>query len=205
MKGLRRSWWRVFGLGVVLALFTLGGITRLALDLEHAESCARAEADEQADLRIALWRMDSWLGPLLATEAARPFFEYLPYYPPERAYTRILQTIQPGEVLSPSPLLFFRSDVLSLHFQLASDGQDAGRLTSPQVPEGNLLDLAQATLLDDDELDLRRARLAHLVRRLGPADLESFMCLGELGHANLLAQSASNLGIAFGFFLMTSN
>src|SRR6185436_19487864 len=40
--------------------------------------------------------------------------------------------IQPGEVLTPSPLLAYSSSNVLLHFQLSPEGQ----LTSPQVPIG---------------------------------------------------------------------
>ena len=43
--------------------------------------------------------MDSWLAPILAQEAARPYFEYQAYFSQKKAYTQLLNAIQPGEVV----------------------------------------------------------------------------------------------------------
>jgi len=188
MSRVRRSWWWIFAAASALALGGLGWVTRVALALETAEVCARADAGHQEALRLALWRMDSWLGPLLAAEASRPYFEYLPYYPQERAYTRILNAIEPGEVLSPSPLLTYRSDVFVLHFQL----DPAGRWTSPQAPTGNLLDLAQETLVAAEEIAAKAQLLEQLPDRIGTTELEPALCEGERSLASLLDESGRN-------------
>ncbi len=63
------------------------------LRLEAREVAASVSAREQEQVRLALWRMDAWIAPCLAREAGRPYFEYLPFYAPERAYTRILSPV----------------------------------------------------------------------------------------------------------------
>jgi len=142
-----RAWWLASGAGAAAVAAVLVWVTVLALGLEAGEARARAEARFQESVRLALWRMDSWLGPLLASEAARPYFEYQPYYPQNRAYTRVLSQIRPGEVLTPSPLLTFRSEYFPLHFQV-----DGAVVTSPQVPEGSQQELAESTLLSTGRL-----------------------------------------------------
>ncbi len=109
MRSTRHSWWVVHGICALLALGALGWTTVAVLHLEAGEREALAEADHQASLRLALWRMDSRIGPYLAREASRPFYEYEPYFPQPLSYTRMLSKIDPGEVLSPSPLLTFDS------------------------------------------------------------------------------------------------
>ena len=52
-------------------LAALAWITAVVLSLERAELTARANAEHQEALRLALWRMDSWLAPRLATEGGR--------------------------------------------------------------------------------------------------------------------------------------
>ncbi len=135
----RRSWWLIYGACTALVLAALAWITVMVVRLERGELQARAEAEHQEALRLALWRMDSWLAPFLAREAARPYFDYEPFYPQPQAYTKLLSRIEPGEVLTPSPLLSFESEYSRLHFQVGPDG----RLTSPQVPVGNLRDIAE--------------------------------------------------------------
>jgi signal transduction histidine kinase len=67
-----RRWWLVFAACNVVVALALVWITRVVLDLERRELAARAETDYQQSLRLAMWRMDSWLALLLAREAARP-------------------------------------------------------------------------------------------------------------------------------------
>lgn len=143
MTARRATWWKWFALGAALVVLALAWVTSAVLDLERSEWAARADARRQEVLRLALWRMDSWLAPRLARESARPYFEYLSYYPQERAYTRMLTPIEEGAILTPSPLLTFREPFITLHFQV----DESGRLSSPQVPTSNHRDLAESTVL----------------------------------------------------------
>src|SRR5436190_18824698 len=152
MKPHRRLW-ILFAAGALIVIIALAWVTLRVLDLERREAQARADAQQQESLRLALWRMDSWFSPRLAREAARPYFEYLSYYPQERAYTKILNEIQKGEVLTPSPLLTFTSDYFRIHFQIDADGA----VTSPQVPTQSMRDLAETTLLSAAEIDAHAA------------------------------------------------
>ena len=168
MSTSRKSWWALYALGAFLTLGALGWISAAVLDLLAREGAARLEHRRQQALRLALWRMDSWFGPQLAAEVARLPHEYQAYTPQALAYTRVLSQIEPGEVLVPSPLLSFESDIIRLHFQVDS----AGTWTSPQAPESNSLDLAQANgLIEAGDLRRRRALLAELATRLELAGL----------------------------------
>src|SRR5687767_14611863 len=106
----RRKWWLIFSAGAIGVLAAMLWISTVVLRLE-------AQTQHQQWMRLALWRMDSWLGGQLRQESSRQYFEYLPFYPQERAYTRILNEIEPGEVYSPSPLLTHLSQIFVLHFQ----------------------------------------------------------------------------------------
>ncbi len=163
----RRLWWWIYGACAAIVLLALVWVTISVLRLERAETDARADAAHQEALRLALWRMDSWLAPVLAQEAARPYFEYLPFYPQQRAYTRLLHQIEPGDVLAPSPLLSFQSEVIRLHFQVAGDGG----LTSPQVPTGNLRDLAEDGFLPAARIAANTAQLRRLMAVLNEPEL----------------------------------
>ncbi|MDH3629007.1 MAG: HAMP domain-containing histidine kinase [Acidobacteriota bacterium] len=70
-------WWVVFGACNVIVALALIWTTRVVVDLERRELAARAETDYQQSLRLAMWRMDSWLAVLFAREAARPSSDYL--------------------------------------------------------------------------------------------------------------------------------
>ncbi|GAB4385471.1 MAG: hypothetical protein Kow0022_11430 [Phycisphaerales bacterium] len=137
--------WAIFFTCALLVLDGLGFVTWQVLRLEWREAQASIESARQENERQALWRMDFFMAPLLAQESARPYFQYLPFYPAERAYTRMWEQVQPGDLLVPSPLLLSPrsqtgADLIRLYFQI--DAQ--GRFTSPQVPTGNMLDLAES-------------------------------------------------------------
>jgi signal transduction histidine kinase len=145
----------VYGVCAAVVLAALGWITVTVLGLERAEIRARTDAGHQESLRLALWRMDSWLASLLAREAARPYFDYEAFYPQQRAYSTLLYPIEPGEQLAPSPLLSYEPDVLSLHFQVGPDG----RLTSPQVPDGRFRRIAERDYLSPEQFASNAAAL----------------------------------------------
>ena len=116
------------GVGVVVAAFAWVSLEVLALEAGQAR--AQAEARHQESVRLALWRMDSWLAPILAREAARPPADYS------------------EETAARSPLLAFRSELFPLHFQV----HPGAAVTSPQtrVPEPAQA-LANCTVLSQVE------------------------------------------------------
>jgi signal transduction histidine kinase len=104
--------WSVFGVCLAALLAALLWSTATVRRLEQAELQARAQAALEENTRLALWRLDSALMPLLAQESARPSSHYQP---------------DPPQV---SPLLRETPREVLLHFQIAP----GGRITSPQVP-----------------------------------------------------------------------
>lgn len=137
---MKRAWllWTLFTLCLAIALAAMAWISATVLRLDRMQLDASRQAQLEENVRLALWRMDSFLAPLIAQETARPYFAYTSFTPAERAYTRMFAEIQYGEVLVPSPLLTHESPFIHLHFQFQPDGS----LTSPQVPTGNMRDLA---------------------------------------------------------------
>lgn len=159
MGSRHRSWWLLYSLGSLFILGALGWVSAVMLELEAAEEQARQEQSHQQSIRLALWRMDSWLGPQLAAEVARLPGEYRAYTPQAEAYTKVFNQIEPGEVLVPSPLLTFESEIIRLHFELDPNGD----WSSPQVPVSNDLDLAEANgCIEPLSLGVRQCDLAEL-------------------------------------------
>ena len=179
----KRRWWAIFAACTGLVLVALVWVTVMVVRLEQAEVDARARADHQEALRLALWRMDSWLAPLLGREAARPYFDYQPFYPEQRPYTTLLSPIEPGEVLAPSPLLAFQSEYFTLHYQIAPDGT----ITSPQAPVGSFRDRAEGTYLTGEQLEFNREALDEVSNVLNPAQVAQCVSVAE-------AQDQSNAG-----------
>ena len=158
MKRARYTW-LLFALcaGAVLAAMGWASATVVRLERAHAEAIRQSAVEER--VRLALWRMDSVLTPLIALENARPYFDYTAFYPLDRAYTRMYNEIQPEEVLVPSPLLPAAPPNVLLHFQFGPDGE----LTSPQAPGGNMRDIAESRgYASHDRVDAAVARLREL-------------------------------------------
>jgi signal transduction histidine kinase len=134
--------------------------------------------------------MDSWLGPRIGREEMRPYFEYLPFYAQQRAYTRLLNEVEPGEVITPSPLLTFQNDLFPLHFQI----DQFGVVTSPQVPTGNWRDLAEGSLfVVPGSIDARQPLLDRVQRTLAPVQIETCVMQAE----DLLARLMGNDRVQF--------
>ena len=157
----RRTLLAVGGCAVGVAA-ALGWATVHALRLERRELDAQAQAKFQNSIRLALWRMDSALTPIVVRETARPYFQYSAFYPSERAYTSKLQDVEPGEHLVPSPLLTLDQQFVKLYFQRSA----AGELTSPQAPSGNFRDLVESSVIGSERVIAAEARLSELGRIL---------------------------------------
>ena len=68
--------WLTFACFLALALGAMGWMTRTVLRLEDLQARATAAAQVEENVRLALWRMDYALSPLISQETARPYFEH---------------------------------------------------------------------------------------------------------------------------------
>jgi signal transduction histidine kinase len=162
MRRRTRAWLWFVATALPL-LVVLAWVTATLTRLDRDELQARQQAALHEKLRLALWRMDSWLSPQLAREAMRPPAEYQSFAPAAGAWTRGLNKLAPDEVLVQSPLLGFESPRMLLHFEIGPDGS----VTSPQSPRGNQRDVAAANGIGADVLARADGRLAQLAPRLG--------------------------------------
>ena len=164
--------WLGFAFCLVVVLAAMGWISLAALRLDRAEANARlqeaaarrqeAEAHRRAaweeNIRLALWRMDSVLAPLVAQESARPYFAYSSFLPVDRAYSNMFNDRGEGEALIPSPLLSAESANILLYFQFEPDG----RLTSPQVPVDSNVKLAVPQHVSEEAVSESRSQLSRI-------------------------------------------
>jgi signal transduction histidine kinase len=165
--------WLAFACCLAVVLAAMGWISLTAWQLEQAETEARrleaealrkeAETRRQAaveeNVRLALWRIDTTLAPLLAQESARPYFAYRSFLTADRAYARMFNNDRNGnETLIPSPLLADVSPNVLLYFQFEPDG----RLTSPQVPLGGNRKLAVPLHAGQESVNKAEEELAAL-------------------------------------------
>jgi len=170
---MKRPWhpWLTLGLSLTVLLGGMAWVSLTALQLDAVQDASRRGAAREAKVRLALWRMDSALAPLISQENAQPYFAYSPFSPAERAYTKMFQKLEHGEVLVPSPLLTATSPYILLHFQFGPDGA----LTSPQVPTGNMRDLAESGYTTHEKIGASATRLADLAKRVKHASLLSLL------------------------------
>lgn len=185
-----RRWWFA---GLALAtIATFAGLWSVTTALRESQSRAQQSQDEFAraqTIRLALWRMDGWMTPRLVREAARPTTDYAAFFSPDDAVNRMLQAVPKGEVFAPSPLLSGSAGWILLHFEVS----DAGTITSPQVPQGNLRDLAEGQYLKGG-IDPTHMKQLEELRALLPVKeqaLESLMCQTEQSN-DALAWSSEN-------------
>ncbi|MBW2703636.1 MAG: HAMP domain-containing histidine kinase [Deltaproteobacteria bacterium] len=72
-----RASWLAFGLFSLILLGSIAGISLALLRAEQARAKAQQQAALEENVRLALWRMDSALAPLVAQEDARSPRDYL--------------------------------------------------------------------------------------------------------------------------------
>ena len=150
--------WLVFGAGALSVGAALAWMTHHTLQLERAEVDAQRQAKFQESVRLALWRMDSMMTPLIAREAARPYFHYQPFYPAGRPYADMLGPPRPDDVLVPSPLLRLDNPLVKINYQL----DVSGALSSPQVPGDALKRFAESGYTSAYSIAAAGQRLATL-------------------------------------------
>jgi len=154
---VRNARWSILVFASCVALITgaLVWLTVQAVGLERREAEARADAKFQEAIRLALWRMESTLAPIIARESSRPYFQYRSFYPADRAYNAMRTVAAPSEIVVPSPLLQGPQDPILLHFE-----QDAaGACSSPQVPGPQFVALAESTYASKYDLEIWKQRL----------------------------------------------
>jgi len=127
------SIWLLFGVCATVVLCAMGWTTFTLMELEQ-ESLRRAVYEE--NVRLALWRLDSVIGPMIARENARPVGAYHAFYDIPDVWTHMFKQVNGMQV---SPLLIEQTPFVKVYFQYGPDGT----LTSPQVPTSNMRDIAE--------------------------------------------------------------
>ena len=177
----RRAWWA--GALAVAWLATIAGlwlVTSSLRALEVSQAQSQGEFARVQAIRLALWRMDGWMTPRIARESARSVSEYSSFFAPRDTVNRLLQSVPQGEVLQPSPLLFGSPDWIPMHFEWRADGT----LTSPQVPQGNQLDLAEGQYFTQGVPAERAERLRQLKALLEASKQPLDLCVAQAEASN---------------------
>jgi signal transduction histidine kinase len=137
---MRQQWtWLIFAVCLAVVLTAMGWTTRTVVRLDRAQAEARQRAEFEQTVRLAMWRMESALSPLIAQEGSYPFYAYESFSPLNGIFARGAADARGGEALIPSPLMAQANPQVVMHFQFDADGA----LKSPQVPVGAMRDLAE--------------------------------------------------------------
>lgn len=159
---------------VAIAALVAGGLgwaTAEALRLEREQLVQHAETECANRLRVALWRLDSRIWPLLAREDGRPFHHYSAVAPIALALDNNGVARAAGTVLEPSPLLNAELPAwMLLHFQTAQVSDwESPQVLSPRLQR--MLHNLHGKLALSNVTPQRRQLLAALRRDLPIAQL----------------------------------
>jgi signal transduction histidine kinase len=173
----RRPWqiWLAYLLILTLMLSGFAWLTVRVVELDARERLARAEADQEEKVRLALWRMESVAMPIIAAEAARPYLAYEPYY--------VAPGGGPADRVA-SPLLRLPSEYVLLNFEIRPDGQ----VKSPQCPtvqdqswaceNGSTLDLMTRCCPRVEELQ-KQVQVPELLSQLPAETISTLTVVGS--------------------------
>jgi signal transduction histidine kinase len=95
----------VFLLIAALVAGGLGWATAESLKMEGQRRQSAARDKHAEKLRLALWRLDGKMAPLLAREDSRPYAHFTPLHAPIPALTNQMDIEEPGRIRLPSPLM----------------------------------------------------------------------------------------------------
>ncbi len=161
---------------LIIAALVAGGLgwaTAAALRLEREQLEQRAEVERANRLRLALWRLDSRVSPLLAREDSRPFDHYTAIFAVPLTFDNNGVCREPGTVMEPSPLLNIElPEWMRLHFQVDAETG----WTSPQVPQPSLVSKLRNSRVQtpmENVTPQRQQLLSELQKNLPPLTLLS--------------------------------
>jgi signal transduction histidine kinase len=160
----------------------MGWLSVKAIELDQAETAARSQALVEENTRLALWRMESIIAPLLARENARPHIAYSAFYSTESGLPSKASAGDPRPLAS--PLLRELPSYVRVHFEISRDGS----AVSPQVPTGRWRDLALASVATSHQIEESAARLAQVQKLIDHDAMLAERVVEEALPANNFAQ-----------------
>lgn len=163
------QYWIAFVVCLALVFAAMGWVSVTALRLDNSQMMARQQAAFEENVRLALWRMETTVSPLIARESMRPYFSYAPFYEADKVYTRKLEEVRDGKIMMPSPLLTEQNSDVILNFQV----DPKLTITSPQAP----VERERMTSIEayDNGLAIEKAekQLEDLKKRINARDIVS--------------------------------
>ncbi len=162
----------VFAVFLSVMLSAMAWVSYTVLRLEQANAEVQREVAIEEVVRLALWRMDAAISPLIIEESARPYFDYVAFNPAKELFPTVDE--KNAEQLVPSPLLVNESKAVNIYFNgIFGNEIETNRLSSPQVPEGKLQKWAHDNYDIDEIMTTNQAALADLNDTLSLAELNT--------------------------------
>jgi len=149
--------WLAFALCLTAVAAAMVWMSVTMLRQERAEFESDRLARQLENERLALWRMESALVPLISQENSRPHFAYRAFYSLE-VFSKWFSKVPSGEIQFPSELMTNDSPYILIHFEIHPDG----RVTSPQVPTGNMRDVAEVNYTTHEAIEAAERRLSRV-------------------------------------------
>ncbi len=124
---------------LILSGVTWGTLSTLELEREKANNFRERQVEEQTrkyeeHVNQAVDRMDNYLNPILALEAARSYHDYITYASPNNIYLRDGSEIAKDTYIQASPLI--KAELkpwIKIHFHVGPDDN----WISPRLPDGS--------------------------------------------------------------------
>ncbi len=167
----RLSLWLTFAACLSVVLAAMGWISLTAIRLDRGQMEARRQMETEEKTRLALWRIDTALAPLLGEENSRPYFVYRPFFSAGGSLGRSMNSQTAAGSLIPSPLLRNAATQVVLHFQYGPDGQ----LTSPELPTGADRAMAVPKYLSAQQMEETKRRLGEMAGVVDRARLAALL------------------------------
>ncbi len=104
MRSARNLWLGYLGAGLVV-MVVVGVISGVALHLEGKAERTRQREERLDRVRIALWRLDSHMTPILGRVAGHAYSHFVPAFAPARLYDVQGRRQRSKLLLEPSPIL----------------------------------------------------------------------------------------------------
>ncbi len=157
--------WLAFAACLSTIVAAVGWLSFRALESENAEAFARQQAAVEENARLALWRIDSALAPLVTQESSRPAFSYETFYQTERPVSKGKTKSGPEPIVS--PLVAQLPPQILLHFQFDA----SGHFSSPRIPPAEMQSRVVPRLLSAAEVAAAQKLLDGLKKSIDPPKL----------------------------------
>jgi len=187
---MRRPWhtWTLFFLFLGVVITAMAWVTVIVARLQAENIKVQKDAALEETVRLALWRMDAAISPLIIEESSRPHTDYNAVNPMAQLFPNVAED-NAGDLV-PSPLFVRPASNVVLYFngRVLPENKSV-KVTSPQIPPTVLEEWGNKNFdVDDQILGRNRTNLAAF---------QANVDINELQQTIILADQVGNEGQAY--------